>query len=628
MSRKRLLTVNNLKLSVGYARFSRDDTNNALASQIRALKVYAAETLGITLDEVFVEDGVSGTVKPLDRPEMSKIIRLMEEGKVHRLVAYDVTRLARKVGIADLLLDDIFDYGVELHLTTWERAIKDTAKDRDSFNNEAVYADTEKRKIAERTKKGRDFRVKGDEDTPAEFLGAGKTFYGAKLIWENNRKLLLPIEDELAVVKTIFEMYYNRTSTTDIFKLLNAQNIPTPSQAKNRWWNIRKTWDRVGVQRILREEAYAGTFYQYKHVRTKINGVMMSVQRPRDQWIPFATPQLAVVSKEMFDAVQLMIDTKANASSFANAKHQYLMGTRLTCNCGYSIMSHTNGYNRARTISYTKYKCNAKNRGIEAADSCIMPVIDAIWLDTECWHAVESLIRNPELELNKLQQIQKAQQELQRDTIKEQKELEKLQKQFQADIDRYMELYRSKLISIEDFQRNTEPTRKRLESAKEIAAENKAILKDKVITDKYINNAVQHCSQIVCLLDELGELDFDQRKKVIELLNVRGTFVVEAGTLVLNLYLHSLHFDTIIIEGNNPHNPTNNGSNNGQSAINRAKKADNNRFNAVETLIPRPVQSYKQAGVTSIIPDIKNKVAMSKHLEHLLKTFPLPDTNA
>ena len=79
----------------------------------------------------------------------------MRAGKVDGVVVYDASRLARKVGVADFLLDDFEQTGVELHIVAWERAVNPSKpRDRQQFNNEAVQSDTERRNILDSSNEG------------------------------------------------------------------------------------------------------------------------------------------------------------------------------------------------------------------------------------------------------------------------------------------------------------------------------------------------------------------------------------------------------------------------------------------------------------------------------------------
>jgi len=68
----------------GYTRVSTDrqaDEGESLGAQQRVIEGYAM-MLGLTLDEIFVERGVSGSKPPRDRPEGSRLLAALELGDV------------------------------------------------------------------------------------------------------------------------------------------------------------------------------------------------------------------------------------------------------------------------------------------------------------------------------------------------------------------------------------------------------------------------------------------------------------------------------------------------------------------------------------------------------------------
>ena len=87
----------------------------------------------------------------------------MHDGSIDILAVYDVSRFARKIGVADILLDEVFECGVQLYLVSWDSVVRDTIRDRKVFYDESIYADIDRRKILERTTDGKreKFKVSG-----------------------------------------------------------------------------------------------------------------------------------------------------------------------------------------------------------------------------------------------------------------------------------------------------------------------------------------------------------------------------------------------------------------------------------------------------------------------------------
>src|SRR3954452_25090170 len=100
----------------GYTRVSTDrqaDEGESLGAQQRVVEGYAM-MLGLKLDEIFVERGVSGS-KPLrDRPEGARLLATLKEGDV--LITPKLDRMFRSALDALNVLGQIQKRGVSLHM--------------------------------------------------------------------------------------------------------------------------------------------------------------------------------------------------------------------------------------------------------------------------------------------------------------------------------------------------------------------------------------------------------------------------------------------------------------------------------------------------------------------------------
>jgi len=87
------------------------------------------------------------TGKTLERPELNRLMKLVREKKVGNVIIYAVDRLARKIGVADMLLDEFMENNVRLWIVQWGGYVKGTPEDRLRFNFEATFSDFERRKL-------------------------------------------------------------------------------------------------------------------------------------------------------------------------------------------------------------------------------------------------------------------------------------------------------------------------------------------------------------------------------------------------------------------------------------------------------------------------------------------------
>jgi len=87
-------TVANNRVTCLYCRVSTNDQKFGLESQIRTLKEYC-EKNKYTNFELYTDEGISGAKS--SRPSLDRMMNLVEQGKVERVIVYSFSRFARSV---------------------------------------------------------------------------------------------------------------------------------------------------------------------------------------------------------------------------------------------------------------------------------------------------------------------------------------------------------------------------------------------------------------------------------------------------------------------------------------------------------------------------------------------------
>lgn len=100
-------------------------------------------------------------------------------------------------------------------------------------------------------------------------------------------------------------------SRRQVADFLNDNDILTPSAylniITNKDMKVMKKWNSEMVNRVLRNENYTGTLFQGK--RRKLNyRVNKQIQLDKENWIITPNHHEAIISKEMFDNVQEILD--------------------------------------------------------------------------------------------------------------------------------------------------------------------------------------------------------------------------------------------------------------------------------------------------------------------------------
>lgn len=142
------------------------------------------------------------------------------------------------------------------------------------------------------------------------------------------------IEEKTApIVREAFEMYASGTSLADICRTLNNRGYRTSKGA---------LFNKNSFKSILKNEKYIGTF-TYRDIR-----------------IENAFP--AIVSRELFEAVQRKLHANGETKGHFKAKTDYLLATKLFCgHCGARMVGDGGVSRHGKTYYY--YTCGERKRG-------------------------------------------------------------------------------------------------------------------------------------------------------------------------------------------------------------------------------------------------------------------------
>jgi site-specific DNA recombinase len=342
-------------IAASYARISaeKDDRDYSIPSQLEANRHYAQSrgfNLAHELSEVW-------TGKAQDRPEYAKVRDLVRKRAIGALIVYATDRFARKIGVGDFLLDELMRYGVELHIVAWNSYVRDTPEDRVRFNFEMTFSDFERRKIIERTQRGKREKV-----ASGKILGIGAPLYGYQKVGDRDELQLIPDKEQSEVVQLIFHWFVNeRLSVSQIRRKLATMSITPPgvlqdtakekiAQKKQRIFEHktkRDGWGPHTIYRILRNEAYCGIYWQNKTTQVlrpqeEIDAMIGRGEKP-SEYKEIKLPQSErapveispIIDRATWEAAQQLLDEGRKLSK-SNKIHDYLMARRIKCQCGKS----------------------------------------------------------------------------------------------------------------------------------------------------------------------------------------------------------------------------------------------------------------------------------------------------
>jgi site-specific DNA recombinase len=369
-----------------YARVSsiKQKEGENIQSQISVLNEYAQKNSYIIPNGwIFKDEGFSGSI--LQRPALDSLREIVQEGLVDAVLVYSPDRLSRKYAFQLLLEIEFQKHDVELVFLNTPKAMN--PEDQLALHFKSIFAEYERAQIAERCRRGRNYRAKQGcvsviPTAPFGFDYVGKSVASIPQYIVNK---------DAWIVKKIFSYYTEKhISISRICRELENEGILSPKR--------KKRWCTTTVRDILKNEAYIGTAYFGKTEPSKgVEGRIIrtptgekrnrptsaSKSRPKELWIPIKVPQ--IISENDFEIAQNKLVENKKKSSRNTKKPSILQGLLV---CGYCKGSY---YKKARSSKYAYYSCGRRLYG----ESCCGPSIKQQELDDIVWKHVTDLLKEP-----------------------------------------------------------------------------------------------------------------------------------------------------------------------------------------------------------------------------------------
>ncbi|MEG1684240.1 MAG: recombinase family protein, partial [Oscillospiraceae bacterium] len=162
------------------------------------------------------------------------------------------------------------------------------------------------------------FRVKQNR---GEFVGAFASYGYGKDSADHNKLVVDPVAAR--VVCQVFELAAHGVGQIRIAQQLNAEKIPCPSAYKRlmgeRYTNSKRLestcyWTYATIHRMLQNEMYRGSMVQRKSIRPTMHAKAKAAEK--NQWVVVPNTHEAIVSQELWDAVQAQIAQNTRAPAF------------------------------------------------------------------------------------------------------------------------------------------------------------------------------------------------------------------------------------------------------------------------------------------------------------------------
>ncbi|MGL5435515.1 MAG: recombinase family protein [Lachnospiraceae bacterium] len=383
--------MDNVNIIILYIRISMEDVDigidgkdesDSIANQRNILRSFVdsqQEFHGSKILEL-CDEGYTGT--NFERPAVQELLQRAREKQVDCIIVKDFSRFGRDYLTVSDYVDQIFPFlgirFISLNDGYDSANLNGTTSGLDMAFRNVVNAFYSK-DISEKVRSSK--RAKAQQGAYlSSFAPIGYRKDGA-----NKNRLV--IEGESAeIVRRIFLMSGAGLSVAEIARLLNSENVPTPSKLKaeqgfrHKWWyglQGEKLWDLSSITRILRDERYLGKAVYGRKCRSELGNYRVR-NAGRENWIVVPDCHEPIVSTEEFQAAQQTLKRYSQVKNRKDSKHLFI--GKIRCGeCGYALICE--GKVRPR------YRCLTKQRTFEY--DCIETGIPEVELTEIVWQTIQ-----------------------------------------------------------------------------------------------------------------------------------------------------------------------------------------------------------------------------------------------
>lgn len=506
-----------MKRIAAYCRVSTDRQKDegTIEEQYPPIEEWASKN-NYTIVSWYKDDGWSGEL--LARPDLDRLRDDANKKLWEAVVFIDRDRLARKLSLQELIIDELRDKNIEIFFLN--EPLADNPEGRIMQQIKGVFAEYERAKITERMRRGKIHKAKSGK------IVGNVAPYGYTYIKKTGDKedgYYVVNEPEAEIVKMIFHWVADEGySMYRVIQELYSRKIPPPKNKTDHW---RKS----AIERLIHRQDYIGTsFYNKggsvipKHPQT-VNGYKKIKKssrklKPRDEWI--AIPAPAIIDFELYERAQNRLKENQLYNK-RNKTYNYFLSGKVWCGCGSKrVGDGVNGHHY--------YRCAQRIYKFPLPDKCTYEGVNAQILDEMVWNNMLKLFTNPDLIKDQFIKWQKKQDKFKVASRHELSQAKHALEVLDEEEDRYIQAFGSKLISFEKYKERIEAVK-----AKKAAIEEQT--KEAVITEDPMNI---DDIELVCkeVMDDLSTITAEKKQKYMRSM-IKSIYVKERSEALVNGYL-------------------------------------------------------------------------------------------
>lgn len=428
-----------------YCRVSTDKEAQleSLTKQMEYFEDFAKRE-GYDLVKVYVDEGIKGT-QLKKREQFKQMIRDAEKNMFNVIYVKDVSRFARNT--EDFLhnIRKIKSYGVEVFFMSHGLGIQEGSELY--LTMLAMLAQEESASLSKKIKFGKNITAKKGR-VPNFVFGYDKI---------DCYTLAINLSEK-EIVEKIFDLYVTHNyGTARIAGWLNDHNVLTK---KGHY----KNWHQMVVAQILKNQIYIGKIINKKsEIVDFLTGKRKDI--PKEQWEVVERKELQIISDSQFQKAQELLDRKRSALGLMNKREstKYPLSNLIKCaECGYSFRRIVRQY-RAEGRVYIRWVDSLRNaKGVHACNNNV--IINEANLMGALKRYFEQVVKKRTKFIlmisNKMKGMIKEQYKV---VVGNQQENLRLFNQRLKEKEKYMQMFKEEIISIEELKGYTKDLNKQLD---------------------------------------------------------------------------------------------------------------------------------------------------------------------
>lgn len=346
--------------AVIYSRFSTDLQNERSIEDQRAICEAFAAREGLTIVASY-EDAARSGGSLFGRDGLMRLMEAAQAGAFEVVIVEALDRLSRDMEDLAGLHKRLTFLGIEI------RAINEGVVNTVLVGLRGLVGQLYREDNAQKVRRGMAGVVRAGK------AGGGLSYGYATVAGDPGRRVI--DEAEAAIVRRIFREFIEGKSPRQIAFGLNAEGVPPPRGGKWNASTINGSGSRANG--ILRNEIYAGrlVWNRLRMLKDPDTGKRVSRRNPPSEWHIVDVPELAIVPREDFDAVQEMKKSLAGERPEKQKRAKHLLSGLLKCAACGSGMSATGKDKTGRT----RIRCSRwiESRSCPDPHSFYLPEVEA-----------------------------------------------------------------------------------------------------------------------------------------------------------------------------------------------------------------------------------------------------------